>query len=323
MKKNITYLCMAAAALLASSCTQNEEITPTEEKSGIPVEFIAKNVIDLETRAVMTSDTWQRYHKIGITMLAEDGTVLDANNIYKIGNSADDQTTASLVPENEDDKLYYPTNGSNVIFRAYCLHQTEAVNNKLTIDLTSLTMTQNGAMDLMTATSTATNENTEGPVELQFEHRFALLDLMATSVLAEGGNPTIDNTYMEKTTVSLSNQYGKVEYDITTDELTPVGEKVTLECVLRGVVGGYGVEFYLVPGIVEAEASQLTFVVGDEYNSTFVANLPAGTYERGKKYSYTARLIQTETEGSFSGGWGDWTPATIEDNELNPTEVVD
>ena len=41
MKKNITYLCMAAAALLVSSCTQNEEITPTIENEGrVPVLFI-------------------------------------------------------------------------------------------------------------------------------------------------------------------------------------------------------------------------------------------------------------------------------------------
>lgn len=316
---------MAAIALFVSSCTQNEEIAPIEEKGRIPVEFVAKNVIDLETRAAQNLDSWKSYHLIGITMLAEDGTVLDANNIYKIQQEDNDKTTASLVPRSDADKLYYPTNGSNVIFRAYCLRDKEATDNKLTIDLTQLEAGWNGEMDLMTTTEASSsqtyNENTEGAVELQFEHRFALLDLMATSVPAEGGNPTIDNSAMNATTVSLSNQYGKVEYDITTDEFTPVGEKITLKCALKGIVGGYGAEFYLVPGVVEAEASQLTFVVGDEYNSTFVANLPAGTYERGKKYSYTARLIQTKTEGSFSGDWNDWTPATIEENELTPTEV--
>lgn len=208
MKKNITYLCMAAAALLASSCTQNEEITSTIENEGkVPVLFTAKNIVTLETKA---DGKWFGNQDMGISMLSADNQTLIETNVHF---RPEEYITGevSLIPYTGGYTLYYPTDGSNVQFNAYVPYRT------VTDNIVTWNFSTEGDVLFYTATTEGDgktyNESTgvDQPVSLAFKHRLAkiLIDVESTE----------DEYDVNNVTGTLSNQPVSFDYNVLTNVL--------------------------------------------------------------------------------------------------------
>lgn len=281
MKKNITYLCMAAAALLVSSCTQNEEITPTIENEGkVPVLFTAKNSAVLETKV---GANWYGYTEVGITMLAADDSKVYNQNVQFENEEGTDN--AALTPSFGDKyKIYYPTDGSNVKFNAYTPYESN-----------SGTITWNFADRDGEYFYTATTEgdgNTYNQetgltqtVSLDFKNRLSQIIISESS----------DYDVKKILSGTLSNHPTSFTYNVATGEITQ-GEKGEQK---NGFTTNKGeVRFTILPeGITQQET--ITIPVTEDVSFEATLPYPEGGFKTGILYKYKTTLNKKKTEGTF------------------------
>ena len=303
MKKNITYLCMAAAALLVSSCTQNEEITPTIENEGrVPVLFTAKNIVTLETKA---DGYWYSSNDMGISMLSADGENLIETNVhFRPENSGEGEV--SLIPSTDGYTLYYPTDGSNVQFNAYVPYRT-ASSGIVTWDFSTETI-----RPFYTATTKGDgqeyNETTgqTQSVKFAFKHCLAqiVINLESTDYVVSNG-----------VSATLSNLPAFFTYNIATNEITPSTDPSDIPAF----VNGSQLSFNVLPETWTEGSRTITFVLPE--GSTFEATLscPEGGFIAGKQYTYKTTFTETKTEGTFKATIEAWEVQDM--GALTPTEV--
>lgn len=302
MKKNITYLCMAAAALLVSSCTQNEEITPTMDNEGrVPVLFTAKNSVTLETKA---DGYWFSSNDMGISMLsADDENLIETNVHFRPENSGVGEV--SLIPYTGGYTLYYPTDGSNVQFNAYIPYRT-ATDGIVTWDFSTETN-----RPFYTATTKGDgqeyNEATGQVVKFSFKHCLAQIVINVESEVYEVGNGV---------TATLSNLPASFTYNIATNKITPSTEMIDIPAFDGN---GSQLSFNILPETWTEGSRTITFVLPE--GSAFEATLscPEGGFIAGKQYNYKATFTETKTEGTFKATIEAWDGQDM--GELEPQEV--
>lgn len=317
MKKNITYLCMAAAALLVSSCTQNEEITQTIEDERVAVRF-SSNMASLETKTI--DGTWNS-HTIGISMFDTDGELIESDAQYKVvttGETSSDLTSVSTP-------LYYPTDGSNVSFIAYypssISNANKAVkveNDTWTADLSNQNLPFIEQVDLLTATTTNTyNKTTSAPVSLSFEHRLAYVNIL----IAEFDKAHISDSDVQNMTVKLTNQPTTVHYGILTDELSADAadtNKGDITMTVKRIENDKYFRALVYPGV--SNDSKFIFSTRDG-KYTFEAELPDVTFVKGYQYNYSVKLNYTPATAKFTASITEWKTAEIADSSLEAEEV--
>lgn len=322
MKKNITYLCMAAAALLASSCTQNEEITPTIENDRVAVRF-SSNMVPLETKAVDGTLA----HRIGIYMFAEN-TPLESNVEYVAATTG--EGSADLNPISEP--LYYPADGSNVSFRAYYPSFVSAINKVVKVENDTWTANLSNQkadgtnyidqVDLLTATTgeNTYNKKTTDPVSLSFEHRLAYVNIEIT----EYDNTFIKSSGISNMTVKLTNQPVTVHYGILTDELS--AEAANEEGITFAGLSGGKKHAIVYPG--ESNNSKFVFTIPSkdlnfesDADLTFEAELPDVTFEPGTQYNYSVKLNYTPATAKFTASITDWKTVDMTNTTLEAEEI--
>ena len=291
MKKNITYLCMAAAALLASSCTQNEEITPTIENEGrVPVLFTAKNSAVLETRAdgVMGGG-----ENIGISMLPTEGSTEPVINAHF--KSVGSQTETSLVPTTDAYTIYYPADGSNVKFNAYLPYDGtfsetvtwNFVDKKGEFFYTATTEGDNNTYNKFTGA--------EQSVSLAFKHELAQIRIFVNST-----DYTIDGSF----SATISNHPSSFTYNIATNQFTQFGEKIDLP---QYTVSGNSLFFNVLPEAL-GDDNIITFHVADGVSFQATLTPPSDGFKAGIQYEYETTLTATKTEGTFKATLETLTP---------------
>ena len=303
MKKNITYLCMAAAALLVSSCTQNEEITPTMDNEGrVPVLFTAKNSAVLETRA--DSEGWGYGHKMGISMLSTDGSTIHTSNAQYKNETYEAET--SLVPVFDNNMIYYPTDGSDVKFNAYIPYEA-ASNGTIT-----WTFADRDGEDFYTATTEGDgqtyNESTgaEQAVSLTFRHRLSQIIIKVDSK---------DYDVKKALSGTLSNHPLSFTYNVATGEITQ-GEKGNLTTSFTTNKGE--VRFTILPeGITQPET--ITIPVAEDVSFEATLPYPEGGFKAGVLYNYKTTLTATKTPGTFKAtveAWGSEEMGTLTSEQV-------
>ena len=302
MKKNITYLCMAAAALLVSSCTQNEEITPTIENEGrVPVLFTAKNIVTLETKA---NDKWYYSKDMGISMLSADDENLIETNVH-FGPENSGEGEVSLIPSTDGYTLYYPTDGSNVQFNAYVPYRT-ASSGIVTWNFSTETN-----RPFYTATTKGDgqeyNEATGQVVKFSFKHCLAQIVINVESEVYEVGNGV---------TATLSNLPASFTYNIATNKITPSTKMIDIPAFDGN---GSQLSFNILPETWTEGSRTITFVLPE--GPTFEATLscPEGGFIAGKQYTYKTTFTETKTEGAFKATIEAWDEQDM--GELEPQEV--
>lgn len=292
MKKNITYLCMAAAALLVSSCTQNEEITPTIENEGrVPVLFTAKNSAVLETKV---NDYLFASDEIGISMLsADDKNAIETNVCFKPDGSGTGEVT--LSPYNGVDPIYYPTDGSNVQFNAYLPYKTSTSNTITWI------FNEEEKYVFYTATTKGDgktyNESTglEQSVSLVFKHRLARISIDIESKDYEVGKGV---------TATLSNHPVSFDYNILIDEITFLDKD---KQPLNALPSGNLMDFYVLPeALTQAETVTMNLPNGVSFEATLTP--PADGFKAGVQYKYKTTLTATKTQGTFKATLEGFSP---------------
>lgn len=320
MKKNITYLCMAAAALLASSCTQNEEITPTMENEGrVPVQFSANlgNYVEIDTKTL--DDTWGSLAKIAISMYDTEGELLDEAPYrvsYDSSSGEAESSSATFVPDSNNDILYFPIDGSNVTFKA-CSPNENFNDGLWEADLSDQSNGIPLYFDLMTTTASSnekTYNETTPSVSLDFEHRLAYLTLVVSKGEGfDGGS----NDNLRGLQVTLTDQKTKVSYNLSTDALTieetPGSIKMSCTSPNQSRYNPMHVSAIVCPGTVSAD-SKLVFALGEE---TFTTDLPAESFTAGSKLTYNVTLNRYKAEANVTATiTGKWNVEEGEDIEI-------
>lgn len=178
LRQGISLWGMAAALILTAGCTNDNEGTDAPADGRVALQVTGG--IHVQTRAHDTE--WDKNDQIGIYMFAAGSTTAleGVENIpYKTESG-----TAAFAPSGT--VIYFPTDGSNVDFRAW--YPYEDVAEKWTADLTD--QSSQAALDLMTADAKSNTEpggttyNKNQPVvKLNFNHRLTKLVLNIT-----GGN---------------------------------------------------------------------------------------------------------------------------------------
>lgn len=320
MKKNITYLCMAAAALLVSSCTQNEEITPTIENEGrVPVQFSANlgNYVEIDTKTL--DDTWGSLAKIAISMYDTEGELLDEAPYrvsYDSSSGEAESSSATFVPDSNNDILYFPIDGENVTFKA-CSPNENFKDGLWEADLSDQSNGIPLYFDLMTTTASSnekTYNETAPSVSLEFEHRLTYLMLVVSS--GEGfGNAATDG--LKGLQVTLTNQKTSVSYNLSTDVLTSetTGDikMSSRKSPSSSTYKTMHVSAIVYPGAVSSD-SKLVFTLGEE---TFTTDLPAESFTAGNKLTYNVTLNRYKAEADVTATiTGKWNVEEGEDIEI-------
>lgn len=297
MKKNITYLCMAAAALLVSSCTQNEEITPTIENEGkVPVLFTAKNIVTLETKA---DGKWFGNQDMGISMLSADNQTLIETNVHF---RPEEYITGevSLIPYTGGYTLYYPTDGSNVQFNAYVPYRT------VTDNIVTWNFSTEGDVLFYTATTEGDgktyNESTgvDQPVSLAFKHRLAkiLIDVESTE----------DEYDVNNVTGTLSNQPVSFDYNVLTNDIKASETKQPLNAKPMG----NQLKFAILPeALTQPETVTINLPNGTSFEATLTP--PQDGFKAGIWYKYKTTLTKPKTPGTLKA-----TIEASEEQEMGP-----
>lgn len=193
---------MAAALILTAGCTNDNEGTNAPADGRVALQVTGG--IHVQTRAHDTE--WDKNDQIGIYMFAAGSTTAleGMENIpYKTESG-----TAAFAPSGT--VIYFPTDGSNVDFRAW--YPYEDVAEKWTADLTD--QSSQAALDLMTAHAKSNTEtggiayNKNQPkVSLNFSHRLTKLVLNIT-----GGNG-IGTAELAGLKVEITGQWKTAFYD--------------------------------------------------------------------------------------------------------------
>lgn len=317
MKKNITYLCMATAALLAPSCTQNEEIIPTIDNDRVAVRF-SSNMASLETKSV--DGTWNAL-PVGIYMLDAENSPIESNAQYKVTTTG--EASSDLTPTSTP--LYYPTDGSNVSFKAYhpgpysyFPDMVKVENDTWTANLSDQTNTTIEYLDLKTATTANSyNKKTVDPVSLSFEHRLAYVNIL----IAEFDRAHISDSDVQNMTVKLTNQPTTVHYGILTDELSADAtdtNKGDITMAVKRIENDKYFRALVYPGV--SNDSKFVFSIPNK-NMTFETELPDVTFAPGTQYNYSVKLNYAPATAKFTASITDWKTVDMTDTSLEANEI--
>lgn len=202
LRQGISLWGMAAALILTAGCTNDNEGTDAPADGRVALQVTGG--IHVQTRAHDTE--WDKNDQIGIYMFAAGSTTAleGVENIpYKTESG-----TAAFAPSGT--VIYFPTDGSNVDFRAW--YPYEDVAEMWTADLTD--QSSQAALDLMTADAKSNTEpggttyNKNQPVvKLNFSHRLTKLVLNIT-----GGNG-VGTDELAGLKVEITGQWKTALYD--------------------------------------------------------------------------------------------------------------
>jgi hypothetical protein len=277
-------------AVFAAGCTTEDFSSPSDDKDAVIISA-GVNLSESGTRAADAA--WAANDHIGITMLSTSGGV----NFYTNRDYVTTGGDGTFVSNPENNKMYYPIDGSDVTFKAYYpytglgAYPTYPVNVSGQADIAGL--------DLMTAVhentdaSTANNKNKPN-AHLVFHHR---LTMITVNLLTEAGSP-IDLTGSElvikgmKTTGSydLMSDILTVDAGSVQDIIIPLSSEHTGRAILLPREAAEGVIF------------EVTTANGGVYTAAMDKDLEL---KGGSKYTFNLTL--KTTPALITASIEDWT----------------
>lgn len=272
---------LCTGVLLPAGCTDDSAPDNTNGDERVALQLTGG--IHVQTRA--HDKVWDANDPIGIYMFAAGTTTVaeGVENIpYKTENG-DGKFTPSGT------SIYFPTDGSNVDFRAW--YPYENVAEKWTADLTD--QSSQAALDLMTAQAMSNTEpggtvyNKNQPkVSLNFSHRLTKLELSIT------GGSGISSDELKGLKVGITKQWKAATYNLDTDGVS--FEETSADITLLTTADGQSAEAILFPDNLTKKdlttGRQLVFTLKDT-GETFYWNIPdTKSFNAGEKNIYTISI---------------------------------
>lgn len=159
-----SFTLWVALSFAMVACTNDETNSSSDKTTAVNVSA------GIRTRAV--NDQWQAGDGIGLTMLKKGTTEVaeDAANRYY----TTDDGTGSFSPAAADQTIYFPQDGSEVLFKAFFPYRDDIASNfRIPVSVTDQSSLP--AIDLMTAEHVKGTSKADPNVELRFHHRLSKL----------------------------------------------------------------------------------------------------------------------------------------------------
>lgn len=198
----------ALAAVTLSSCAKDAGVdSDANNGSRVPVRIIA----DVQSRAA--NDLWDTGDKIGLTMILPiPETVVEPYRNFGYTHSSG----GNFSPITSGDILYFPTDGSQVVFRGYYPYaETLPVNLQYSISTKDQRVLAD--IDFMTVEERETFSAADPNVHLYFRHRLSKLDI---NLSVDGMNDAQALAFLQGATVAIKGMKTEASYDLIHEVLT-------------------------------------------------------------------------------------------------------
>lgn len=299
----------ALFAVLATGCNTEDFTSPsTDEKDAVIISAGAALSADAEstTRATI-ENTWEAGDRIGITMQSLGGTIhySDRKYVAETSGSGDVKFTS----ESEDQKMYYPIDGSDVTFKAYYpyIGLTDYPNYPVNVyDQSNIAL-----LDLMTAVhknkgdESAVNSKNKKEAHLVFHHRLTMVNV---NLLTEtGASVDIDLTDSE---LVIKGMKTTGSYNLMTDVLTP--DATSARDITIPLSAAHTGRAILLPReAAEGIIFEVTTANGGVYTAAMDKELDLNG---GSKYTFNLTLKTTPT--LITASIEDWTEGATRDYDI-------
>lgn len=269
MKIKYLFYFVALASTLLSSCTNDDDHDGKDTKRAVSFSTVIAS-----TRASGTA--WSEGDKVGVFMVPQGGTLdaaLASNKKYSAS------TTGELTYDTEDQAIYFPSDGSKVVFTAYYPYTATTTNNKIDVDLKDQTSQE--AIDLLYAPTTASEySNASDKVSLNFKHQLTRVVFNITKA---------SDVDLSNFAVKLQGFETKGTFDLATGTLTTTsGNIATVACKLAYKGNNQlQVEAIVLPTTQLGNDASVEFTIGSQ---TFKQSLTGSILNSGSNYTYTVNI---------------------------------
>lgn len=280
--KNLCFCVALAASLFLAGCIK-------DNRANLPSDRIIRvsSTIYGHTATRASGNSWDAGDEIGIYMLPTGTTDYDnafkANARYALESGT---TSGSFEPAGTGDALQYPAEGGTFDFVAYYPFHTDihsADDHVYKIDIT--TQNPSKAIDLLYTESKVTQNETETSLDLTFRHQLSKIVFNIT----DG-----DGASLTDATASIEGMNTTAEFDLETGLLTARDSKAAFAPIVTATASALTIEAIVLPGTdIDYNVVVALNNAGEETGTITMADR---TYEKGKKYIYTARLVTDADE---------------------------
>lgn len=251
------------STLILASCTNNDDFSEWGKENG-QIKFTSY-IEGMKTKAVDAS--WTEGDQIGIFMKTASTELASA---FAVNKKYITNANGVLSAATANDALYYPSDGNAVDFIAYYPYTTSLDGTTYKVDVTS--QENQPAIDLLYSDNAKNMK--EGNPTLAFSHKLSkvvmnietdatIASLNGLQIKISGMNTKADFNLADGTLGAASN---KADINVPVNEANKKAEAIVLPATLEGVK-----VVFVLNGI--SKEADLT-----------------GTYEAGKKYTYTVKL---------------------------------
>lgn len=305
MKIRNTLFAAVISVLTFYSCSTDDEgeITIDDRSS---VQFSSRISGEMQTRAIGSS--WSLDDKIGVYMKAT-GEDLSSSSIIDGADNRIFTTTGNGIfnPASEDQKVYYPKDGSRVDFIAYYPQQDNINNFVYKVNTSDQTLQED--LDLLYSKN-VTGVNSGNP-SLSFTRQMAKIQL---NITAGEGVTSLDGLVVTISGTKTQADFNLVDGLLTVNEssVATISPKITIngntalgEAIVIPDNGGNGrtISFTL-PSI-----------------GTFKWDIPSSVvFEKGKRYNYDVTLKDKEVKPSY--GWVETPLYTLTDETMYVSHML-
>ena len=284
MKKNLLLSTIIALGGFIS-CNQNnieDEISEHRKK----IKFASNITSVSEPKTRMAGQTWHAGDSIGIFMLNESGSdpVENKENIKYINDK--DGFEGSFRPESEI--IYFPDNGSKVVFMSYYPYKKDIVDNIYEINVSS--QNDQSAIDLLHSfNKEAIYDKTtvNKLVKLVFTHQLTKININVKrgEDLPEG--------YLDELTVHFEGLKTTADFDLMSGSLNNIENVANISAKATTTVSEYETSFEAIVLPISPTGAKIVFDLnnGDEGSSDiFSWTFKDELFEKSTEYNYNVTI---------------------------------
>lgn len=308
MKTKKTLLLTIISVIAFASCSNDDNNADTTDQTTAQfTSSIAQLENVLPTKASET--TWDKDDVIGIYM-KEASAPLDATSLIADNKKHVTDGTGAFAPENADETIMFPKDGSKVDFIAYYPYKKETiVDFKYPVNV--MNQASQAAIDFLYSNNAANTDNTTPNVALNFKHKLTkvLFNMSSDDISDLTGLKVIIKGSKTQATVSLAD-----------GSLTANNSSIANIEALTAANGAKA-EAIVLPA---TDLSGYAFVFSLPSGDTYTWDVPStNVFEGGKKYTFNIKLqnegvVLVDPQGTIE----DWTEGPTQNITVDKDVVI-